>query len=174
MEFRAKVLQGDEVILDGVDVWLNVTQGPSLKSWDGHFDLDKSTRNWMSGNYRIVLEDGRSGEFFVKGQISWAVLCSTGGQSGILVFRNDSDTKPDELARAEDRNYLQGDVGGVIVYSREVSVVERQYIVRHYRAYGGPEPPPIDHQGINDSFLEKASVVHYWYQGRWLQLTGAD
>ena len=64
--FRAQVLQGDEVILNGVDVWLNVTQGPSLYRWDGHFVLDKSTRNWMSGNYRIVLEDGRSGEFFVK------------------------------------------------------------------------------------------------------------
>ncbi|PYR66590.1 MAG: hypothetical protein DMG20_12690 [Acidobacteria bacterium] len=40
--------------------------------------------------------------------------------------------------------------------------------------YGGPKPPPIDHLGINDVFIEKASVVWYFYQGKWLQLQGAD
>jgi hypothetical protein len=44
----------------------------------------------------------------------------------------------------------------------------------HYRAYGGPKPPPIDHQGIDDAFLEKASVTFYFHKGNWLQLTGAD
>lgn len=44
----------------------------------------------------------------------------------------------------------------------------------HYRAYGGPEPPPIDHQGIDDAFLEKASTTWYYDGGRWLQLQGAD
>ena len=38
----------------------------------------------------------------------------------------------------------------------------------------GPEPPPIDHQGINYAFIEKASVVLYWYEGQWLCLQGAD
>ncbi len=62
---RAQILKGEEVILDGVDVWLNETQGPSLRSWDGHFDLDQPCVDLMSGNFRIVLADGRSGEFFV-------------------------------------------------------------------------------------------------------------
>ena len=48
------------------------------------------------------------------------------------------------------------------------------YILSHNRDYGGPEPPPIDHDGVNDVFAEKASVVHYFYRGRWLALTGAD
>ena len=39
----------------------------------------------------------------------------------------------------------------------------------HYRAYGGPKPPPIDHQGI-ESGGEKASVVLYCYRGKWLKL----
>ena len=58
--------------------------------------------------------------------------------------------------------------------SREIEAVDRNYITVHYRAYGGPKPPPIDHKGINDVFVGKASVVYYLYKGEWLQLTGAD
>ena len=46
--------------------------------------------------------------------------------------------------------------------------------MRHYRAYGGPVPPPIDHQGIDDAFLEKASVTWYFHECKWLRLQGAD
>ena len=115
-----------------------------------------------------------SGEFFATGQAGWAVLCSRNGQSVILVFRDESGASPEELAPADDRGFLQGVGNGVIAYSRQISTVDRQYIVRHYRAYGGPEPPPIRHAGIDDAFLEKASVVHYWYEDTWLRLTGAD
>jgi hypothetical protein len=40
--------------------------------------------------------------------------------------------------------------------------------------YGGPKPPPLDHEGISDIFIGKASVVWYWYRDRWLKLQGAD
>jgi hypothetical protein len=46
--------------------------------------------------------------------------------------------------------------------------------MRHYDAYGSVKPPPIDHQGIDDAFAGKASVVLYFYRGKWLELTGAD
>ena len=29
-----------------------------------------------------------------------------------------------------------------------------------------------DHQGIDDAFLEKASVTYYWYEGKWLDPSG--
>lgn len=45
--------------------------------------------------------------------------------------------------------------------------------MRHVDAYGGPKPPPIDHQGINDGF-PNGSVVWYSYSGKWLKLTGSD
>jgi hypothetical protein len=114
------------------------------------------------------------GEFFAKGQEAWAVLCSAGGSSSILVFRGRSGAKPEELAKGEDKNYLQGWGPGKIVYSREIDAVGQKYILDHYRAYGGPEPPPIDHQGIDDIFVGKASVTFYWYNGTWRQLQGAD
>jgi hypothetical protein len=48
----------------------------------------------------------------------------------------------------------------------------RKYILDHYRPYGGPKPPPIDHQGIECS-SGMASSILYFYKGKWLTLQGA-
>jgi hypothetical protein len=114
------------------------------------------------------------GEFFEKGKPAWAVLCSVNESSSILVFRNVADDAPEELAASEDRNQLQGAGNGRIAYSREIRPVDRAFIMEHYRGFGGPEPPPIDHQGIDDAFTGKASAVYYWYRGGWRKLQGAD
>jgi len=114
------------------------------------------------------------GEFTRKGQTDWAVLCSVNRISSILIFRNGSEQNPSELAREADIEKLQGVGAHVIGYSRAISSVGRQFILDHYRSYGGLKPPAIDHQGIKDDFLGKASVVHYFHAAKWLQLTGAD
>jgi hypothetical protein len=114
------------------------------------------------------------GQFAKPGQTDWAVLCSVNGVSAILVFWNASEKNPAEIARQADRDRLQGAGGDTIVYSRAISAVGKSFILEHYRAYGGPQPPPLDHQGIDDAFVEKASVVLYFHQGKWLELTGAD
>lgn len=114
------------------------------------------------------------GEFAKPGQTDWAVLCSTGRVSTILVFWNASEIKPAEIATGNDEDRLQGWSENKIVYSREIEPVEKPYIIDHYTAYGGPKPPPIDHQGISDVFVGKVSVVYYFYEGKWLQLSGAD
>jgi hypothetical protein len=114
------------------------------------------------------------GEFFNKGEAGWAVLCSINNSTALLAFRNDRDTNPDTVITSDDQNYLQGLDGDNIGYSREITAASRDFIMGHYRAYGGPEPPPIEHQGIDDAFLEKASITWYFYSGRWLQLQGAD
>jgi hypothetical protein len=75
---------------------------------------------------------------------------------------------------SDDRNYLQGLGGNRMGYSHEITTAARDFIMRHYRAYGGPEPPPINHHGIDDAFLEKASTTWYFHQGKWLRLPGAD
>jgi len=114
------------------------------------------------------------GEFARPAQTDWAVLCSAKGTSIILVFWNGSERNPATIAPMEDRNFLQTIKSNDPGFSRGVSPVGRDFIVRHYEAYGGPKPPPINHQGINDAFIEKASVVWYFYGGKWLKLTGAD
>lgn len=116
-----------------------------------------------------------SGEFAKKGQKDWAVLCSKNKVSSILVFWGGSTKSVANIARAEDRGYLQGiDGAGTIGFSRAIGVVDSDYILRHYREYGGPKPPPIYHEGINNAFVEKASTVLYYHRGKWLELQGAD
>ena len=114
------------------------------------------------------------GEFSKPLQADWAVLCSVAGTSSILIFWNGSANNPAEVAPVKDIDMLQSDGGDRIVYSRDISAVGRTYILEHYQAYGGPAPPPINQQGINDAFVGKASVVHYLFEGKWLRLQGAD
>jgi len=115
-----------------------------------------------------------SGQFVRRGQTDWAVLCSINGSSSILVFLNGSASNPAELARREDKIYLQSLVGDKIGFSRGISTVGKDFIVQRYQAAAGPKPPPIDHQGIDDAFLDKASVVQYFFKGEWLELPGDD
>lgn len=120
-----------------------------------------------------------TGRFFSPSQTNIAVLCSRNRISSILVFAQQSpmeSTKPiAELAEAPDEHFLQViDGKGQIGFSRSLGVASPQFIQEHYAAYGGPEPPPLDHHGLDDAFAEKASVVWYWHEGRWLKLTGSD
>jgi hypothetical protein len=113
-------------------------------------------------------------ELAKPGQTDWAVLCSVKGVSTIIVFWNGSEKNPAAISPAGDSNYVQSLGHGEFGYSRGIDAVGRDFIMRHYDAYGGPKPPPIDHQGIEDVFIEKASVVWYFYEGQWLKLAGAD
>ncbi|MDQ1407114.1 MAG: hypothetical protein QOG55_2743 [Acidobacteriaceae bacterium] len=115
-----------------------------------------------------------NGEFTGKGRTDWAALCSLNRASTILIFRNASAREPLELAPEPDADNLQAGAGTAIEYARSIKPAGRAYILKHYRAYGGPKPPTVDHQGINDAFVGKASVVRYFYAGKWLELTGAD
>ena len=114
------------------------------------------------------------GEFAKRGQTDWAVLCSVERVSSILVFWNGSQSNPAELARSPDRNWLQTIGGGKIGFSRIIRAVNRKFILDHNSASGGPAPPPVDHEGIEDAFAEKGSSVHYFHQQQWIELAGTD
>jgi hypothetical protein len=114
------------------------------------------------------------GEFAKPGQTDWAILCSVGGVSSILVYWNGSTANPPRIAEMKDFDSLQDSGADGITYGRAIDPVDRAYILQHYQWYGGTKPPPLDHKGIDDEFVEKGSVVFYFYQGKWLQLTGAD
>ena len=115
------------------------------------------------------------GEFARKGQSDWAVLCSAERVSSILIFWGGSVNNTSEIAKGPDKNLLQGiDDKENIGYSRAIGPVAKGYIEEHYHIYGGTKPPPIDHEGIDDAFIEKGSEVHYFYRGKWLRLTGSD
>lgn len=115
------------------------------------------------------------GRFTSAAQMDIAVLCSKERVSSILVFRGGSPASVAELARRPDADFLQVVAsGGVVGYSRELDAADARFIHDHADRYQGPKPPPLDHDGIDDGFVGKASVIWYWYGGRWLQLQGAD
>ena len=114
------------------------------------------------------------GSFTGAKRNEWAVLCSRRGISSILIFSAKPAKLIAEVAPKKDNIFLQQEGKGKPYYSRVISAVGKEYILKHYEAYGGPEPPPITHQGIDDGFAERASVVWYFYRGKWLELQGAD
>ncbi len=108
-----------------------------------------------------------SGNFRRPHQTDWAVLCDVRSkkESVILVYWNGNPSRPAVLGRIP----LAADRCG-----REIGAVGKANIMEHYRAYGGPKPPVIDHQGIDVGICEKASTISYFHRHRWLTLTGAD
>lgn len=104
--------------------------------------------------------------------------------STILVYFGGSTAKVSEFGEGEDMfNMLSGEdvVAGKTVftgyaYVRFLHEVGPAYITEHIQAYGEPDAhyPPIDHSGIDDPTLDKSSVVHYFHEGRWMELPGAD
>src|SRR4051794_21268719 len=95
------------------------------------------------------------GEFARPGQRDWAVLCSLKGVSTILVFWNGSAKNPAMIAPMEDRIFIQGFKKSESAYSRGIKTAGKSFITLHRNAYGGSQLPPINHQGIDDAFIEK-------------------
>src|SRR5215469_15060571 len=94
----------------------------------------------INGRHNVI-----KGEFLKPAQTDWAVLCSVGGVSSVLIFWNGSAVSPAQIAKRNDVDRLQGWGGNKIVFSSVISPVGREYILEHYRAYGAEKPPPIDH-----------------------------
>ncbi len=118
------------------------------------------------------LQNVIKGEFAKPGQIDWAVLCSVNRVSSILIYWNGSVAGASEIEKRADIDLLQGWGGDRLIYSRHLAPASGAFIAEHYAAYGGPKPPPLDHVGVDDQWVGKASVVHYFYEEKWLELTG--
>jgi hypothetical protein len=113
------------------------------------------------------------GEFAKPGQSDWAALCEVGHTTAILVYWNGSEINPAQIARQDDavRYEITGNGKENI---RVISPVARREIMIHHSHSPGPKPPPIDHQGIDDALAGKASSIYYFYDGKWIVLTGSD
>lgn len=112
------------------------------------------------------------GHFLSPTSEDWAVLCSRARRSAILVFRGGAATHVDELGAADDASYLEAIAPGRAAFSRDISPATAAAI-RAHRAETDPRPT-LDHDGIDDAFLEKGSTIWFWSTDRWLKLSGAD
>jgi hypothetical protein len=115
-----------------------------------------------------------SGEFTGSKHTDWAVLCSRERRSAILVFRGGASNEIEELAEQPDVRYLQVISGsGKIGYSRQLATATPSEIRRHF-INKKHFPRNINHDGVEDTFIEKASVVWYDSGNKWMRLSGAD
>jgi hypothetical protein len=99
------------------------------------------------------------GEFARAGQVDWAVLCSKGGQSTILIFWGKDSKCPSQLNTAKDADIRYID-----------SVSEGDLL----RDADPPTPGLMKHQAIDDGFDGKGSMVYYCTDGQWKIVAGAD
>jgi len=70
-------------------------------------------------------------------------------------------------------DFLQTRPGGRIGFSRAL-LVATPAMVRRARAEDVPKPALVDHDGIVDAFEGKGSTVWYWFNGKWIGLSGSD
>ncbi len=125
--------------------------------------------HWIETPHNVI-----KGHFTRPDRLDWAVLCSRNDTSRILVYRAGLADTVDEVAPDADVNYLGFMGGGEVDYYRFLSVADSAQIRGALVRFGGAVPPRLDHDGIDDAFLEKGSVIWYWSSGRWWRLQGAD
>lgn len=113
-----------------------------------------------------------SGSFAARGQRDWAVICSTNGASSIQVFWGGKSRCASTISSVRDEAFLQVDAAGKVVYSREIKVAAEHRVFP--QQLSSARAKRLSHDGIEDAFIGKASVIHYCVQGRWVELSGAD
>lgn len=117
-----------------------------------------------------------SGAFKRPGQTDWAVLCSVARRSVILVFWNGSADDVEQVPGTEsaDKAWLQAVSVDRIGFSRAIGTVGPEAIPANYKTNAGRSLSGINHDGIDEAFMEKGSTLRYWHRGRWLDLAGLD
>jgi hypothetical protein len=109
------------------------------------------------------------GEFAKKGQKDWAVLCSNGKTSTIVIFWAKPTSCPSQLARLDDPHFMQLGADKKMHYSRSVYASDP---ARDASLHRGPKQ--MTHQGIHDAFVGKSSSLFYCNEGKWRIYPGAD
>jgi hypothetical protein len=104
------------------------------------------------------------GEFARHGQEDWAVLCSKGGSSTIVIFWGKTTACPASLARLEDAHYLKRGADKKMRYSRSIRALGKSELGDR-AGIGGLKD--FSHQGIDDRFVGKSSAFFYCSEGKW-------
>ena len=104
------------------------------------------------------------GEFARHGQEDWAVLCSKGGSSTIVIFWGKATACPASLARLDDAHYLKRGKDKTVRYWRSIRALGQDDLDDRAGIVG---LKPMSHQGIDDRFVGKSSALFYCSEGKW-------
>ncbi len=116
-----------------------------------------------------------SGRLAGSGRRDWAVLCSRGDSSRVLLFWGARADSVEAWEASADTGWLQAMGKAGIQYSRYIAVADSASIVRHARDAGAPLPAAaVTHEGLEAGFAGKASSVFYWAGGQRYELQGGD
>ncbi len=65
---RGKILDGEKVVFDNVDIGIEIIEPPlsGIKTWYGAFTAEELSGVEPGGPYRLILEDGRSGNIRIN------------------------------------------------------------------------------------------------------------
>ncbi|HZD49408.1 MAG TPA: hypothetical protein VE178_11755 [Silvibacterium sp.] len=100
-----------------------------------------------------------------KGSSDWAVLCSVNGATTLYVFFQSQPGTPIALRHQRDTEWLGSEVLGAYGSAWGISRRAPSQI-----RGPSPERARIDHDGIEDAFVEKSSTTHYFQDGSWITL----
>lgn len=104
------------------------------------------------------------GEFTRRGQEDWAVLCSNGRTSTIVIFWGAATACPGSLARLDDAHYLKAGKDKKLHYSRSIRALGESELDERAGLSG---LKPLKHEGIDDRFVAKSSAFFYCDAGKW-------
>lgn len=129
---------------------------------------------WNGGGRQNVIR----GAFRAPGAVEWSVLCSIRDTSQILIYRTDAlrDARViDSLERSADRGWIQDFGKGRVGFSRLIRTQPRRQISSWRVDMDQNEiPQPIDHDAIEEWFIEKSARAFYFTRGRWYKRIVAD
>ncbi len=162
--------------------WVHLQSPESLP------DLPKPVRDsLLSRRCQIPLPDAYranviTGAFTAKGAVEWAVLCSVHDTSQILILNARNGVAVDSLNKSADSGWIQGNGNNTWLFSRMIGLVPSSTLnivptdttSEDVVYYGAFLPKPIDHDGIDEAFLDKASSTFYFAQGRWFSVGSSD
>jgi hypothetical protein len=110
-----------------------------------------------------------------KGSSDWAVLCSVNGATTLYVFFQSQPGAPVALRHQRDTEWLGSEVLGAYgaawgIARRSPSQIRQMQLHRN----GMTAKSDIDHDGIEDAFIEKSSMTHYFQDGSWITLENSN
>ena len=107
------------------------------------------------------------GAFEEQGSDDWAVLCSINGATTLYVFFQSKRAEPIVLRHQRDVEWLGSEVIGEYGSAWGISTLKPSQI---RAAKPGRSMGVIDHDGIEDAFVERSSSIHYFRNGEWTTL----
>jgi len=130
-----------------------------------HCELPE-TQHWEDTRLNIV-----KGHFADPEQTDWAAICiAPDGTTRALVFWGKSTPCPAEIHQgwALDGHFPPGEAGDLYLLAQHPS-----QILEYRKFFGDTHDSPVVHDGIEVGG-DKASLIYYCYEGKWLELQGAD